>query len=185
MPTTLAIPRGGRDGMAKAPPQLISTIGAWITVIGVPALLLFIGITLAWTIGASRELGSIDARLEQHGTTLERLAADMKAGFDRMDVANANLAQRIFEAETDPKALLARAGIAVDPSFTAAFVEGTTVIFPVFGAAAERLEQQGYKAYYVTPYLQGWVPEGAVVPDTWEVVPANNDGSDSSAIFPR
>lgn len=134
----------------------IHAISNWASVIGIPVLLAIGGITITYMLSDAAWSGRIEEKLETIKADASRVEADVMERFDGLDASIQKIAARVRESETDPFALVAKAGYQVSKDVVAGTIDGQMVLFPRTDAAKASLEEAGMVSTKVTPFLEGW-----------------------------
>lgn len=102
--------------------------------------------------------------LGQHTSTLSSINGDVlevRAQVDKANVGIQDLRRQIQTAQTDVSAVLAKAGILVDPDITWASVGREIVAFPQTEEAAGILKAKNFSPVQLTPAVGGYALDDA------------------------
>lgn len=124
---------------------------------GLPIALTLMTIQLPVVYDLKGELAKVGKDLEHMTDKLIKADAYVLSEVQaaRGDLRRLLVRQR--DAETDPKGLLAKHGIGVEPSVNLVWVDGAAYAFPKTDQAITVLLNAGYEKRKLTPYLYGYV----------------------------
>jgi hypothetical protein len=145
----------------------LEAVSQWTSALGVPVLLALAAIAVPymisdanWSGRMEEKLGGIQTdlgRVEQGlGARIEAMDKGLQSRFDTLDRNLQAVSGRVRETETDPFALIAKAGYEVGRDVVAGTVDGTLVLFPKTEAIKATLSSAGFERTQVTPFLEGF-----------------------------
>lgn len=134
--------------------KLLPIIGS----IGIPVGICLAGVALPVAYDLKGSVGRLEANL----TNLERSQeSEFRRLNKKIDVENANIVAisgRLKDRESDPAALMAKAGMVVEPDVTIVSVAGLPMTFPKNKEAEQRLKRYGYIRQEISPVISAYIP---------------------------
>lgn len=156
----------------------VEAVSQWMSALGVPVLLALAAVAVPYMISDASWSGRMEekvtgiqteaARVEKElNSKLDTTSRDLNARLDAMDQKIQSrfdsidktlqaISGRVRETETDPFALIAKAGYEVGRDVVAGTVDGVLVLFPKTEAVKATLSSAGFERTQVTPFLEGF-----------------------------
>ncbi len=164
----------------------IEAVSQWASAFGVPVLLALAAVAVPYMISDASWSGRMEEKVTGIQTEAARVEKDLnskidtvnkdlsakidamdqriQSRFDAIDKTLQLISGRVRETETDPFALIAKAGYEVGRDVVAGTVDGTLVLFPKTEAVKATLSNAGFEKTQVTPFLEGFTMKAADPP---------------------
>jgi hypothetical protein len=145
----------------------IEAVSQWASAFGVPVLLALAAFSVPYMISDANWSGRMEERVAGIQAELARVDKGLTARIDEMDQRIQSrfdaidkslqaISGRVRETETDPFALIAKAGYEVGRDVVAGTVDGALVLFPKTEAVKAALSTAGFEKTQITPFLEGF-----------------------------